>query len=108
MISALKAQDPNQGKDAIKHYLVAKHAADEILKASELAYTILRPGRLSDEAETGTIRAAARLDDFNGEISRANVSESIRQCLKDGSTERKTIDLLDGDAPVAEALKRVE
>lgn len=104
MISALKAQDPNQGKEAIKPYLVAKHAADEILKASELAYTILRPGRLSDEDGTGKIRAASRLEEFNGEISRANVAESIRQCLKDESTERKTIDLLDGDTPVAVAL----
>ncbi|MFO8028156.1 MAG: SDR family oxidoreductase [Opitutales bacterium] len=104
MISALKAEDPNQGSEAIKPYLVAKHAADEILKASKLDYTILRPGRLTDEAESGKIRAAPRLDDFNGEISRANVAECIRQCLKNRSTERKTIDLLDGDKPVAEAL----
>ena len=104
MISALKAQNPNQGKDAIKPYLVAKHAADEILQASKLAYTVLRPGRLSDEPETGRIQAAKRLDDFSGVISRANVAEAIRQCLKDGSTERKTINLLDGDMPVAEAL----
>jgi len=104
MISALKARDPNQGKEAIKPYLVAKHAADEIVKASRLAYTILRPGRLSDEAETGRVQAAARLDDFSGAISRANVAESVRHCLRDESTERKTIDLLDGDMPVAEAL----
>ncbi|HKK18898.1 MAG TPA: SDR family oxidoreductase [Opitutales bacterium] len=108
MISALKAQDPNQGKDAIKPYLAAKHAADEILKASDLAYTILRPGRLSDEAGSGEIRAAARLDDFDGEISRANVAECIRQCLTESSTERQTIDLLDGETPVAEALRRAE
>ncbi|PXA03194.1 hypothetical protein DDZ13_13295 [Coraliomargarita sinensis] len=107
MISALKAQDPNQGKEAIKPYLVAKHAADEILKASKLDYTILRPGRLSDEPETGTIRAASRLDDFNGVISRANVAESIRQCLNHESTIGKTIDLLDGDTPIPQALSRV-
>jgi uncharacterized protein YbjT (DUF2867 family) len=107
MISALKARDPNQSKDAIKPYLAAKHAADEILKASKLDYPILRPGRLTDDAETGKIRAAARLDDFNGEISRSNVAECIRQSLKDESTKRKTIDLLDGNTPVAEALNRV-
>lgn len=104
MISALKAQNPNQGKEAIKPYLVAKHAADEILKASQLDYTILRPGRLSNEAETGRIRAAARLDDFNGAISRANVAECIRQCLRERATVKKTIDLLDGVSPIAEAL----
>jgi len=108
MISALKAEDPNQGSEAIKPYLVAKHAADEILKATKLDYTLLRPGRLTNEAETGKIRAAARLDDFNGAISRANVAECIRQCLRDGSTGGKTIDLLDGDTPVAEALSGIE
>ena len=107
MISALKAEDPNQGSEAIKPYLVAKHAADEILQASRLDYTILRPGRLTDEAETGKIRAAARLDDFQGEISRANVAECIRQCLSISATKRKTIDLLDGDTLVAEALRDV-
>ncbi len=106
MVSALKAEDPNQGKEAIKPYLVAKHAADEILKTTQLAYTILRPGRLTNEAESGTIRAAARLDDYHGVISRANVAECIRQCLNDQSTERKTIDLLDGETPVPEALRQ--
>lgn len=107
MVSALKAEDPNQGSAAIKPYLVAKHAADEILKATGLAYTILRPGRLNDEAGTGKIRAAARLNDFDGEISRANVAECIRQCLQSSSTERKTIDLLDGEMPVGEALGQI-
>ncbi len=104
MVSALKAASPNQGGEAIKPYLAAKHAADEILKASKLDYTILRPGRLTNESGSGQVRAAAQLDDFGGEISRANVAECIRESLRLTSTVGKTIDLLDGETPIADAL----
>lgn len=96
MVSALKAGDPDKGNDAIKPYLAAKHAADEILKTTSLNYTILRPGRLTNEPETARIRAAPQLEDYEGSISRANVAECIRISLKHPGTERKAIDLLDG------------
>lgn len=108
MISSLKAGAPNQGNEAIKPYLVAKHAADEILKSTELRYTILRPGRLTDEPASGGIQAAAQLDNFTGEISRGNVVACIRASLNLPTTERQTIDLLDGNHPIEEALAAVD
>jgi uncharacterized protein YbjT (DUF2867 family) len=104
MISALKAESPNLGNEALKPYLVAKHAADEILKASQLDYTILRPGKLTDEAESGRVRAEAQIADFVGEISRANVAECIRQSLLLPMAARQVIDLLDGETPIKDAL----
>ncbi|MFP4156502.1 MAG: SDR family oxidoreductase [Opitutales bacterium] len=104
MVSALKAESPNLGNEAIKPYLVAKHAADEILKASQLDYTILRPGKLTDEPGSGQIRAAAQIGDFAGEISRANVAECIRQSLLLPATVGRVIDLLDGETPIKDAL----
>lgn len=103
MVSALKASDPDQGSDAIKPYLAAKHAADEILRTTSLNYTILRPGRLTNEDETGKIQAAHALDDYHGAISRANVAECIRVSLSHVNAERQIIDLLDGEQSVREA-----
>jgi len=108
MVSALKACDPDKGSEAIKPYLAAKHAADEILKSTSLNYTILRPGRLTDEPESGRIRAAGRLDDYDGSISRANVAECIRIALGHPGAEHKTIDLLDGEETIDDAFDRLE
>ena len=84
MISALKASAPNRGSDALKPYLVAKHAADEILKQSTLTYSILRPGRLTDSTDSLPVRAFEESEtaDYEGTISRANVAEFIRQHLR--------------------------
>ena len=105
MVSALKARNPDWGNEAMKPYLAAKHAADEILKASRLDYTILRPGRLTNDPGSGTIQAAAQLEDFAGTISRSNVAECIRICLQTPDTAGRCIELLDGDTPIAEALR---
>ncbi|MGB0412808.1 MAG: SDR family oxidoreductase [Coraliomargarita sp.] len=82
MVSALKAEDPNRGSEALKPYLVAKHAADEILKQSSLAYSILRPGRLTDGEERNDVLAASEGPDYSGTISRASVAEFIRQHIR--------------------------
>ncbi|CAA6689623.1 Unannotated [Lentimonas sp. CC19] len=91
MISALKASEPNRGSDALKPYLVAKHAADEILKHSTLNYSILRPGRLTDSTDSRPVRVfhESETADYAGSISRANVAEFIRQHLR--SVERNVI-----------------
>lgn len=108
MVSALKAGDPDKGNDAIKPYLAAKHAADEILKSTSLNYTILRPGRLTDEAETARIEAARRLGDYEGCISRANVAQCIRTCLRHSGTEHQVIDLLDGGHDITHAFDQLK
>ncbi|WP_235045509.1 NAD(P)H-binding protein [Methylophaga lonarensis] len=53
MVSAQNAGDPDNGNPAIKHYNVCKHFADEYLQRSGVPFTILRPGRLTDEPATG-------------------------------------------------------
>ena len=55
MVSSRDAGDPENGTPAIKHYNICKHFADKHLLESGVPYTILRPGRLTDEAATGLI-----------------------------------------------------
>tara|TARA_R110001583_G_scaffold192327_1_gene358681 strand:- start:375 stop:893 length:519 start_codon:yes stop_codon:yes gene_type:complete len=56
MVSSIGADDPDQGSEQMKPYLVAKHMADEYLISSELNYTIFRPGSLTDDRATGKVQ----------------------------------------------------
>jgi len=102
MVSAIHAADPDRGRAAIRHYLVAKHLADEKLQQSSLDYTILRPGRLDDGPATGLVRAGE--DIGYGQISRADVARTIVASLESPSTVRRTFCILAGETPIEEAL----
>src|SRR3954447_10199548 len=60
MVSAMGAADPPpEGEgDVFGEYLRAKAKADQELMASGLAYTVVRPGSLTDAPPTGRIRVA--------------------------------------------------
>jgi len=104
MISALRAHDPDCAQEGIRPYLAAKHGADEILRHSKLDFTILRPGRLTDEAPSGKIRVGPGLAHDSGEIARGNVALAVCECLRQKSTVGRIIEVLDGEIPVADAL----
>ncbi|NBB79121.1 MAG: NAD(P)H-binding protein [Verrucomicrobia bacterium] len=103
MVSALKASDPDRGAEGIRPYLVAKHAADALLMASSLDYTILRPGRLTDEPGSGQVAAGPSLENYDGAISRANVARALQVCLEMPGTIGKTYELLDGPTSITAA-----
>ncbi|MBW1879135.1 MAG: SDR family oxidoreductase [Deltaproteobacteria bacterium] len=105
MVSAIHAADPDQGRPAIRHYMVAKALADERLEQSTLDYAILRPGRLNDGPGTGLIRAGE--DIGYGEISRADVARTIVATLECENTIRRTFCILAGETPIGEALARL-
>src|SRR3712207_999953 len=71
MLSSVGAGDPEGGSEPMRPYLRAKARADERLQASGLDYTIIRPGSLTEEEETGRIDAAESLG-RRGEISRSD------------------------------------
>lgn len=86
--------------DSFFAYAEAKAAADAHLRASELDWTVLGPGRLTLEPATGRIA----LGKGNGEVSRADVALVVAAALADDSTIGRTIDFNNGDVPIAEAL----
>jgi uncharacterized protein YbjT (DUF2867 family) len=86
--------------DPFFSYAEAKAAADAYLRASELAWTVLGPGRLTLDAPTGKIVLAQG----KGEVSRADVALVVAAALADDSTIRRTIEFNNGDIPIAEAL----
>jgi uncharacterized protein YbjT (DUF2867 family) len=84
-------------------YAEAKAAADAHLRASDLDWTVLGPGRLTLEPGTGKIAVGADAAD-KAEVSREDVALVAAAALNDDSTIRRTIDFNNGDLPIPEAL----
>ncbi|EMA50210.1 SDR family oxidoreductase [Halococcus thailandensis] len=103
MLSSMNADDPEAGPDELTDYLLAKQAADDRLQESELTYTIVRPGALTDESATGEIRAATKLDP--GEITRTDVARTLVTAIDMASTHGETFEILAGDEPIESALR---
>jgi uncharacterized protein YbjT (DUF2867 family) len=106
MLSAMGASDPENGSEAMQPYLFAKARADERLESSDLNYTIIRPGSLTNEAATGRIDAAESLG-RRGEIPREDVARTFAAALDAENTYRKKFEILSGDTPIPEALKAI-
>ncbi len=106
MLSAMGTEDPESRSEKMQPYLQAKARADEELMKSGLEYTIIRPGSLTDEEGTGKIDAAESLG-RHGEIPREDVARTFAAVLEAENTYRKKFEILAGDVPIQEALKRL-
>lgn len=93
-------------------YAEAKHHADEFLRGTELDWTILGPGGLTEEPASGLIHvldaeAAAAKSDGGREAtvtSRDNVAEVIRHVLQNGAAVGETVNFFDGETPIDQAI----
>jgi uncharacterized protein YbjT (DUF2867 family) len=100
-------QPPAPGTDQVwAAYLVAKAAAEDDLRARDLDWTILRPGGLTDEAGTGRVRLAPPSLP-RGPVPRADVAAVILALFDDPATAGQTLDLISGDTPIPEAVRRL-
>lgn len=102
MLSSMGADNPDSN-DRIKHYLQAKHNADEHLKASGLNYAIVRPGGLTHDEHLGKIDASEKLN-HQGKISREDVAQVLVASLDHAQIRNKTIEIVNGNTSIAEAL----
>ena len=76
--------------------------ADEALAASGLDYTIVRPGRLTDDPPHELVAIAPEL--APGAIPRADVARVLRAVLTEPATLGAAFDLVSGPTPIAAAL----
>ncbi|MBF6210457.1 NAD(P)H-binding protein [Nocardia puris] len=98
---------PAPGSDEVWiAYLDAKTQAEEDLRARDLDWTILRPGRLVDTPGTGlvtlTTERAGRAD-----VPRADVAAVLAAVLTAPGTTRTTLELVAGATPVADAVAAI-
>ena len=82
-----------------RHYQDAKIAADDHLRGTDLAWTILGPGTLTLEPGTGSVNPDAAFND--GDVSsRELVAQVATAVLADDRAARQTLVFGDGDVPV--------
>ncbi len=102
MVSAMgtEAADPDSD-EVFQVYLRAKQAADDDLRARDLDWTVVRPGRLTDDVPTGLVQLG-RLE--RGAVTRGDVAHVLAEALGHDNTIGKTFDVLNGETPISEAV----
>jgi uncharacterized protein YbjT (DUF2867 family) len=101
MISSMGA-DPDAQGDGFAVYLRAKGRADAALVESGLAYTIVRPGRLTNEPGNGRVEIDASVG--RGEVSRDDVAGVLFAVLDRADTAGLTFEVVAGSEPIDQAL----
>jgi uncharacterized protein YbjT (DUF2867 family) len=86
-------------------YLRAKRAAEEALRATALDWTILRPGRLTDDPGIGTVLLAASVP--RGAVTRDDTAAVLAALLDAPGTVGQTLELIEGDDDVLAAVAAV-
>jgi len=103
IISSVGAEAPPDGDDGFSVYLRAKAQADEAVQASDREWTIVRPGRLTDDAGTGRVRID--VEPFRGEIPRDDVAAVLEALLHPPRAERRILYVNGGEQTIEEALQ---
>ena len=103
MVSGLGVQFPDRWNRRMRPYWEAKAAADEALADSDLDWTIVRPGRLTDEPGTGRVEVGDAIE--SGDTPRDDVAATLVACLDEDRTVGRAFDLVTGDQPIADALR---
>jgi uncharacterized protein YbjT (DUF2867 family) len=83
-------------------YADAKAAADDHLRTTALAWTILGPSRLTDQPGTGCIETGEGV--AKSSVSRADVARVVAQALESPATVGRTIDFNNGPTPIVDAI----
>lgn len=107
MVSYLGSR-PDHGvppDDSFFAYAEAKAAADEYLRATSLAATVLGPGRLTLEEPTGRIDIVTPDEEGDSATTRADVAAVVAATLLEDNTIGRTIGFRNGATPIAEALR---
>jgi uncharacterized protein YbjT (DUF2867 family) len=105
-LSAIGVDEPlPEDTDPVwRAYVEAKRDADEALRSSDLDWTILRPGRLTDDSATGLVALG---DAVRGDVTRADVAAVLAAVLDEPRAARHQWDLVGGDTEVAAAIDRI-
>jgi len=104
IVSYIGADDPASGGDdpSMIAYQAAKHAADEAVRASDLDWTIVRPGGLTD-ASVGGIAVG----DVTGSTSRASVARVLALLVTETPLPKTVLNVIDGPTEIEKALSGV-
>lgn len=103
MVSSMHTDraDP-ESQEVFDVYLRAKQAADDYVRGRDLDWTIVKPGRLTDDVPTGRVQVGT-LD--RGSITRGDVAHVLAEVIEADNTTGVTFDVLAGEVPVKDAVR---
>lgn len=105
LVSSLGAADPpaDPGPDDVfGAYLRAKAASEADLRGRDLDWTILRPGRLTNDPGTGAVTLAPSTG--RGAVPRDDVAAVLVALLDEPGSARATLELVGGPTPILDAV----
>jgi nucleoside-diphosphate-sugar epimerase len=104
IVSSVGAESPPDGDDVFTVYLRAKAEADQAVAASDRAWTIVRPGGLTDDARSGV-----RIDTepFRGRVGRDDVAAVLEAVLREPRSVGRTLYVNAGEDSADHALAAV-
>lgn len=106
VISAIAADEFDAASDDVfQVYLRAKSEADAHVRASNLDWTIVRPGSLTDDDPTGLIDVGETVSP--GSITRADVAAVVHELLDGQLAVGRQFEVVGGSTTVREALAGV-
>jgi nucleoside-diphosphate-sugar epimerase len=106
IVSSIGAEDPSAAGEQMRPYLEAKGEADRRVAESELDWTIVRPGRLTNEPGTGRVTLSTDMS-LRGAVPREDVARVLAASLGDPNTIRKTFVVVGGETPLDEAVAAI-
>lgn len=83
-------------------YVEAKRDADVALRDSGLDWTILRPGKLTDDEPTGQVTVAENAQ--RGDVTRSDVAAVLAEVIDTGAGIGRQWDVVGGETPVDQAV----
>jgi uncharacterized protein YbjT (DUF2867 family) len=103
-VSAIAVDQPISADagDVWKAYVEAKRDADIALRASDLDWTIIRPGGLTDDEPTGHVELADTVE--RAQVPRADVAAVIAAVLDEPATINRQWELVSGPTPIDDAI----
>ncbi len=105
MVSSMGTDQADPDSDEVfQVYLRAKRAADDDLRSRDLDWTIVKPGRLTDDVPTGLVELG-ELE--RGSVTRGDVAHVIAEAIQADNTIGKTFDLLNGEKAIAGAVAKL-
>lgn len=104
IVSSVGAENPPDDDAVFSVYLRAKAEADAAVMASDRAWTVLRPGGLTDDPGTGRVRID--VEPFRSEVSRDDVAAVLAAVLADEPGSSGAVLYVNGgETPIPDALR---
>ncbi|WP_061963270.1 SDR family oxidoreductase [Demequina aurantiaca] len=94
---------PDDAGEVWAAYVAAKRDADAALRASDLAWTIVRPGGLTDDDPMGRVQLATEVE--RGTVPRADVAAVIAATLRIPQSAGHQWEVVSGNSPIDEAIR---